>query len=106
MATATVLLDTTGGIPSWRRLQLQHLEHQRVTGGHFYQHHQQQCQHVLYQDHCQHNVLPPLSIVGVHRKLLSIVRTSVLLKGPAGLGWHMLLLQASSMVLLLLLMTT
>ena len=33
-SASTVLLDTTGGVPSWRRLQQQHLECQRVTGGH------------------------------------------------------------------------
>ena len=49
--TSTVLLDTTGGVPSWHCLQQQHLERQHViTGRHFYQHHQQQRQHALYQD--------------------------------------------------------
>ena len=34
-AASTMLLDTTGGVQSWHRLQQQHLERQRVTGGHF-----------------------------------------------------------------------
>ena len=64
-ASSTVLLDTTGlhlGVAfsssTWTT---------KTSGagiyGRAYQHHQQQRQRVLYQHHCQRNVLPLLSIV-------------------------------------------
>ena len=107
-ASSTVLLDTTGFHLGVALSSSTWTTKTSVAGiyGQAYQHHQQQLRHVLYQDHCQHNILPSPSPLSAFTSPLSNVRTSVLLKGPTGLGQHVLLLQASDIVLLLMMMMT
>ena len=86
-STSTVLLDTTDGVLSWRHLQQQHLEHQHVTGGHIKTtNNNVNTSSIKTMSNTMFFLPSPLSAC---TSPLSNVRTSVLLKGPAGRGcWH------------------